>query len=69
MKLYKMPDGTTRQFAEGKVPACAVPLIPEKAAKPEAKPEVKPEPEVKAVEPENKAVKPANKATKGSKKK
>ncbi len=67
MKLYRMPDGTTRQFADGFAPECAVLLENEKAAKVEAKPEVKPE--AKAIEPANKSAAPKkNKATKGSKK-
>lgn len=61
MKIYRMPDGTKRQYADGEAPDCAVLVT---AA--EAKPVVV---ETKAVEPENKAVTPKNKATKGSKKK
>jgi hypothetical protein len=68
MKRYKMPDGTTRQYADGLAPACAVLVENKKAAKVEVKPEVKPE--EKAVEPENKSAAPKkNKATNGSKKK
>lgn len=50
---YKMPNGRTYQFAEGDVPAGAVPVA------------VKAAPEVKAVKkPSNKAVKPQNKTRK-----
>ena len=66
MKRYKMPDGTTRQFADGLAPACAVLIEAPKAAKPEAK-AADPEPETKAVQPENKAAAP-KKNKKGSKK-
>lgn len=66
MKLYRMPNGIIRQYADGTAPECAVPLESKKAAKPEAK-AVDPEPEIKAVEPENKAAAP-KKNKKGSKK-
>ena len=46
MRVYKMPDGRTYQYEEGKAPACAVPVdevatkkksVKNKAASPKAK--------------------------------
>ena len=56
MKVYKMPNGKRYRFAEGKAPACAVPIEAEKLEQKE--------PEEKAKAPQNKARKPANKAKK-----
>jgi hypothetical protein len=60
LKKYKLPNGITYQFEEGKAPAGAVEVGPKAEAK---------EPEEKAAKPKDKSAKPKNKAKKAVSKK